>query len=87
MTLTIEESEEVSEELLSILLTSVSKKKGDQVLLSSCAFSCFCLFSHYIVYITFISSECFFASLEVGRESFKELCCRTPALSPKGGQI
>ncbi|KAL8099097.1 sister chromatid cohesion protein PDS5 homolog D isoform X2 [Apium graveolens] len=34
MTLTIEESEEISEELLSILLASVSKKKGDQNVLS-----------------------------------------------------
>lgn len=87
MTLTLEESEEISEEVLSSLLTSVSKKNevwGFNIVLVFL----FLIFNLYfiILYKTCVL-ECFVPFVEIGRESFEELCSQTPALSPKSSQI
>lgn len=88
MTLTLEESEEISEEVLSSLLTSVRKKNEVWGLYCSCVFVPYILpvLLYIILYNTCVL-ECFVPFLEIGGESFEELCSQTQALSPKSGQI
>lgn len=77
MTLIVEESEECSFELLSVLLKSV--KRDNQVLFSSIYFSLWIIWALFSSCIYFLLgfSECFSPFMGVGAESLEELCWHT----------